>query len=98
MIKEFEGKVTLITGGSSGIGRVTALAFAKKGAKVAIGSRREKESQETIAMIEEIGGEAIFVKTDITQATEVENLVNQTINTYNRLDYAFNNAGTEGIL
>ncbi|RQH22340.1 SDR family oxidoreductase [Okeania hirsuta] len=98
LIKEFEGKVTLITGGSSGIGRVTALAFAKKGAKVAIGSRREKESQETIAMIEEIGGEAIFVKTDITQATEVENLVNQTINTYNRLDYAFNNAGTEGIL
>ncbi|NEP90059.1 MAG: SDR family oxidoreductase [Okeania sp. SIO2C2] len=98
MIKEFEGKVTLITGGSSGIGRATALAFAKKGSKVVIGSRREKESQETVGMIQEMGSEAIFVKTDITQATEVENLVNQTINTYNRLDYAFNNAGREGIL
>jgi len=97
MIKEFEGKIALITGGSSGIGRATALAFAKKGAKVVIASRREKESQETVGMIKEIGSEAIFVKTNITQATEVENLVNQTISTYNRLDYAFNNAGTEGI-
>ncbi len=98
LIKEFEGKVALITGGSSGIGRATAIAFAKKGAKIVIASRREKESEETVAMIKEIGSEAIFVKTDITKATEVENLVNQTINTYNRLDYAFNNAGTEGIL
>ncbi|OZH55167.1 short-chain dehydrogenase [Hydrocoleum sp. CS-953] len=98
MSNEFEGKVALITGGSSGIGRATAIAFAKKGAKIVIASRREKESEETVAMIKEIGSEAIFVKTDITQATEVENLVNQTINTYNRLDYAFNNAGTEGIL
>ena len=71
IIKEFEGKVTIITGGSSGIGRATALAFAKKGAKVVIGSRRERESQETIAMIKEIGSEAIFVKTNITQPTEV---------------------------
>ncbi len=98
MIKEFEGKIALITGGSSGIGRATAIAFAKKGAKVVIASRREKESEETVAMIKEIGSEAIFVKTNITQATEVKNLVNQTISTYNRLDYAFNNAGTEGIL
>ena len=97
-MKEFEGKVALITGGSSGIGRATALAFAQKGAKIVIASRREKESEETVAMIKKIGSEAIFVKTDITQAIEVENLVNQTINTYNRLDYAFNNAGTEGIL
>ncbi|MGK7919589.1 MAG: SDR family oxidoreductase, partial [Trichodesmium sp.] len=80
------------------IGRATALAFAQKGAKIVIASRREKESEETVKMIKEIGSEAIFFKTDITQATEVENLVNQTINTYNRLDYAFNNAGTEGIL
>ncbi|MGD1703959.1 SDR family oxidoreductase [Dapis sp. BLCC M229] len=96
-MKEFEGKVALITGGSSGIGRATALAFAQKGAKIVIASRRKKESEETVAMIEEISSEAIFVKTDITQATEVENLVNQTINSYNRLDYAFNNAGIEGI-
>ncbi|NEQ40992.1 MAG: SDR family oxidoreductase [Okeania sp. SIO3I5] len=97
-MKEFEGKVALITGGSSGIGRATALAFAQKGAKIVIASRREKESQETVAMIKEIGSEAIFVKTNISQAIEVENLVNQTINTYGRLDYAFNNAGVEGIL
>ncbi len=98
MIKEFEGKIALITGGSSGIGRATAIAFAKKGAKVVIGDRMEKEGQETVAMIKKNGSEAIFFKTDITQATEVKNLVNQTISTYNRLDYAFNNAGTEGIL
>ena len=91
-------QIVFITGASQGIGRATALEFAKKGAKVVIGSRRERESQETITMIKEIGGEAIFVKTNITQATEVENLVNQTISTYNRLDYAFNNAGIEGIL
>ncbi|MGD1703960.1 SDR family oxidoreductase [Dapis sp. BLCC M229] len=98
MSNEFEGKIAVVTGGSSGIGRATAVAFAKKGAKVVIGDRMEKEGQETVVMIKEIGSEAIFIKTDITQATEVENLVNQTINTYNRLDYAFNNAGTEGIL
>ena len=98
MSKEFEGKVALITGGSSGIGRATAIAFAKKGAKIVIASRREKESQETVAIIKEMGSKAIFFKTDITQAIEVQNLVNQTINTYSRLDYAFNNAGTEGIL
>ncbi len=97
-MKEFEGKIALITGGSSGMGRTTALAFAQKGAKIAIASRREKEGEETVAMIQEIGSEAIFVKTDVTQAIEVENLVNQTINTYGRLDYAFNNAGIEGII
>jgi len=97
-MKEFEGKVALITGGSSGMGRTTALAFAQKGAKIVVASRREKEGEETVAMIKEIGSEAIFVKTDITQVIEVENLVNQTINTYARLDYAFNNAGVEGIL
>ena len=98
MSKEFEGKIALVTGGSSGIGRATAIAFAKKGAKVVIASRRETESEETVAMIKEMGSEAIFFKTDITQAIQVENLVNQTINTYSRLDYAFNNAGIEGIV
>lgn len=98
MSKEFEGKIALVTGGSSGIGRATAIAFAKKGAKVVIASRREKEGEETVAMIKEVGSEAIFFKTDITQAIEVENLVNQTINTYSSLDYAFNNAGIEGIV
>ncbi|MBD2388295.1 SDR family oxidoreductase [Cylindrospermum sp. FACHB-282] len=94
---EFDNKVALVTGGSSGIGRASALAFAQKGAKVVVASRRVKESQETVALIQAIGGEATFVQTDITQAVEVENLIAQTVATYGRLDYAFNNAGTEGI-
>ena len=85
MSKEFEGKIALVTGGSSGIGRATAIAFAKKGTKVVIASPQEKEGEETVAMIKEVGSEAIFFKTDITQVIEVENLVNQTINTYSRL-------------
>lgn len=94
---EFDNKVALVTGGSSGIGRAAALAFAQKGAKVVIASRRIKESEETVALIQAIGSEAKFVQTDITQAVEVENLIAQTVATYGRLDYAFNNAGTEGI-
>jgi NAD(P)-dependent dehydrogenase (short-subunit alcohol dehydrogenase family) len=95
---EFENKVALVTGGSSGIGRATALAFAQKGAKVVIASRRIKESEETVALIQAVGGEAKFIQTDVTQAAEVENLVNQTVAIYGRLDYAFNNAGTEGVI
>jgi NAD(P)-dependent dehydrogenase (short-subunit alcohol dehydrogenase family) len=97
-MKEFSNKVALVTGGSSGIGRATALAFAQKGAKVVIASRRVNESEETVQLVKDAGSEAIFVKTDITKATEVENLINQTVTTFGRLDYAFNNAGTEGIM
>jgi len=95
---EFDNKVALVTGGSSGIGRDTALAFAQKGAKVVIASRRVKESKQTVELIQATGSEAFFVQTDITQAVAVENLINQTVATYGRLDYAFNNAGTEGII
>ena len=83
-------------GGSSGIGRATALAFAQKKAKVVIASRRVKESEETVQLVKEAGSEAIFVQTDVTKATEIENLISQTVKTYGRLDYAFNNAGFEG--
>lgn len=95
---DFQEKVVLITGGSSGIGKATALAFAEKGAKVVIGSRREKESQEVVDKIQAHGGEAMFVPTDVKKATDIENLVNQTVSSFGRLDCAFNNAGTEGMV
>lgn len=97
-MKEFENKVALVTGGSSGIGRRTAVAFAHKGAKVVIAGRRVKEGEETVALVKEAGSEAIFVKTDITKAAEVENLINQAVATYGRVDYAFNNSGAEQAL
>lgn len=92
--RKFDGKVALVTGGSSGIGKATALAFARAGANVVIASRRVTEGEQTAHEICERGGDAIFVKTDISKASEVEGLMNQTIKFYGRLDYACNNAGT----
>lgn len=97
-MKQFTDKVVLITGGNSGIGKATALAFASCGAKVAIAGRRITEGKETVNLIEKAGSSSIFIPTDITQETEVKNLINQTVKTFGRLDYAFNNAGTPGIL
>lgn len=94
-MNEFDSKVALITGGNSGIGRAAALAFAHKGAKVVIASRRIQESEETVSLIQDKGGTATFVQTDITQANQVEKLIAQTVSDYGRLDYAFNNAGVE---
>lgn len=91
--REFEGKVALISGGSSGIGKATAFAFARAGANVVIASRRVIEGEQTVHEICERGGDAIFVKTDVSKASEVEGLMNQTIKFYGRLDYACNNAG-----
>ncbi len=94
----FAGKVALVTGGSSGIGRATAIKFGERGAKVVVAARREKESLETVEMIKKAGGEATFVRTDVRIASEVENMVNQTVERYGRLDIAFNNAGVGGIM
>lgn len=96
MNKLFDGEVALVTGGSSGIGRATALAFAAEGAKVVVASRRSEESAETVELIKAAGGDAIFVKTDVTQTTQVEALVAETVRHYGALHYAFNNAGVEG--
>ncbi len=93
MSGQLDGKVALVTGASSGIGQATAIAFARAGAKVVVASRRIAEGEETMHRIQEIGGEAIFVKTDVSKSAEVEALVNKTVNTYGRLDCAFNNAG-----
>ena len=96
MSKLFEGKVAVITGGSSGIGRAAAIAFAAEGARVAIGARRAAESEETIRQIQAQGGEAIFVPTDVRRADQVQNLMDAAVSRWQRLDYAFNNAGIGG--
>lgn len=86
-------KVAIVTGGSSGIGQATALEFAKQGAQVVVAARRESQGIETVEQIEALGGQGKFVKTDVTQALEIERLVQQSLETYGRLDYACNNAG-----
>ena len=92
----FDGEVALITGGSSGIGRATALAFAAEGARVVVASRRSEESEETVRLIRAAGGDALFVKTDVSQSTQVEALVARTVAHFGALNFAFNNAGIEG--
>ena len=97
MTMELEGKVGLVTGGTSGIGRETAILFAKAGAKVVVAGRREAEGNETIELIRAAGGDGLFVKTDVSKASEVEALVQKTVEKFGRLDVAFNNAGIEGV-
>lgn len=97
MVEQFLGKVVLLTGGSSGIGRASALAFAREGAKVVVADVGVEGGEETVSKIEAAGGEAIFVKTDVSKATEVKALVKKTIETYGALHCAFNNAGVEGV-
>ncbi|HLU08733.1 MAG TPA: glucose 1-dehydrogenase [Oceanobacillus sp.] len=96
MSARMENKVALVTGASSGIGRATSIAFAREGAKVVLASRNEESSLETLRMVEAAGGEGIFVRTDVSIARDVENLVQKTLETYGRLDCAFNNAGIAG--
>jgi NAD(P)-dependent dehydrogenase (short-subunit alcohol dehydrogenase family) len=88
-------KVAIVTGGNSGIGRATAVALAKEGVKVSIAARRAKEGEETVRLVKEAGSEGIFVKTDVANEDDVRSLVEETVKTYGRLDYAFNNAGIE---
>jgi NAD(P)-dependent dehydrogenase (short-subunit alcohol dehydrogenase family) len=95
-MKSFEGKVVLVTGGSAGIGRATALAFAAEGARVAIAARRAIESEAVVKEIAALGGEAVFIQTDISQSAQVERMVKTTVDRWGRLDCAFNNAGVIG--
>ena len=97
-MSQFAGKVALITGGNAGIGRAAAIEFAKQGAKVVVSGRREKEGHEVVAEIKALGGEAIFVKTDVSKASDVKAMIEQTLAKFGRLDFAFNNAGVEQTL
>src|SRR6266849_1541602 len=96
MSTELHGKVAIVTGGTSGIGRDAPVLFAKSGAKVVVAGRREAEGMETIDLIRAAGGDGLFVKTDVSKAAEVQSLVQKTVEKYGRLDIAFNNAGIEG--
>src|SRR6266446_2543686 len=95
--KTFEGKVTLVTGGTSGIGKATAIEFARAGAKVVVSGRREKEGAEVVAEIQQLGAAAAFIRADISRDADVKAMVDFTVATYGRLDVAFNNAGVEWI-
>ena len=88
-------KVAIVTGGSSGIGRATAIALAKQGVKISIAARRVKEGEETVRLVKEAGSDGIFVRTNVANEDEVKSLVENTVKKYGRLDYAFNNAGVE---
>jgi NAD(P)-dependent dehydrogenase (short-subunit alcohol dehydrogenase family) len=97
MAMELEGKVGLVTGGTSGIGRDTAVLFVKAGAKVVVAGRRELEGKETIEQVRAAGGDGLFVKADVSKASEVDTLIQKVVERFGRLDVAFNNAGIEGV-
>jgi len=91
-----DGKVALVTGAASGIGRQSALAFARAGAKVVVSDITVDGGEETVKMIKDMGGDAVFVKADVSKKHDVIKLVDKTVETYGRLDCAHNNAGIEG--
>ena len=93
---EFNGKVAVITGASSGIGRATALAFAREGARVVIGDVNEEGSNETVRMIGEIGGEASFIRCDTSNPEDAKRMVAHAVEKFGAVDVAFNNSGIEG--
>ena len=96
MAGRLDGKIALITGAGSGIGRASALTFAREGAKVAVADKQVDGGQETVRMVEAAGGTASFIKVDVSDAASVEAMVNATVETYGRIDCAYNNAGIEG--
>ncbi|MEE8301673.1 MAG: SDR family NAD(P)-dependent oxidoreductase, partial [Candidatus Tectomicrobia bacterium] len=97
MTGRLEGKVAVVTGGSTGIGRATALAMAREGARVVVANRGVEGGTETVRLLHAAGGEGTFVKTDVSLSAEVEALITRTVDIYGRLDCAFNNAGYEGM-
>ncbi|MCE2462297.1 MAG: SDR family oxidoreductase [Dehalococcoidia bacterium] len=96
MAGSLESKVALVTGGGSGMGRATALIFAREGARVVVADVNAEGGEDTVSMINDAGGEAIFAYADVSRAADVEAMVNRAVETYGRLDCAHNNAGIEG--
>src|SRR6266849_10833511 len=96
MTTELQGKVGIVTGGTSGIGRDAAVLFAKAGAKLVVAGRREAEGKETVDLVRAAGGDGLFVKTDVSRAADVRALVQKTVEKFGRLDVSFTNAGMEG--
>jgi len=92
---KLSGKVALVTGGTSGIGKTTAIAFARAGAKVVLTGRREKEGAQVVDEIRKLGGDAAFVRADVAKDADVKAMVDFTVGKYGRLNVAFNNAGVE---
>ncbi len=98
MAQPMRGKVAVVTGGASGIGRAAARAFAREGARVVVADVLEDAGRETVRLIREAGGEAVFVRTDVSRPADVQAMVEETVRQFGRLDYAFNNAGIEGVM
>ena len=96
MAGQLEGKVSLITGGGSGIGKASALAFAREGSKGVGADVNVEGGEQTVRLIQDTGGEATFVRADVSNSGDVSDMVSHAVQTYNRLDCAFNNAGISG--
>lgn len=92
-----DGKVALVTGGTSGIGRASAILFAREGAKVALTGRRNAEGEAVVAEIVAAGGDAFFIAADLARVGEIQTMVEKVVSRYGRLDCAFNNAGISGV-
>ena len=94
MSNEFDGRVALITGATTGMGRAAAVALAERGANVVIAARREEEGNDAVREVEAAGGQGLFVRTDVTREEEAKAMVDQTLARFGRIDMAFNNAGS----